>query len=265
MAKEKILWIYVDYPPYGIVRGENKGTGILDELTDYLIKRLPHYESEKHISNVKRLLFTLKNTESSCSCGINKTPEREKELYFSLPALIAPGVGVCTRKQLVEKIGSHKKVSLKKLLNNKQLTLGIPAARSFDPSIDPIIKEHLHSKNVYSIFGTNINTSLMKMLIHKRIDYMMARPNESLYLAKKMGKAHEIINIPLEEASNYILSYIACSRNKHGFEVIKQINKILKTQRNSAEYKKLLENSIDKNYLSKFRQRYNDFFLKTTE
>jgi len=260
-AKDSIRWIHVNYLPFGIVDGPNKGKGMLDQITKFMQTRLLEYEHQECVANIIRLLSMLEKEDNACICGLNMTPDRENKFYFSIPAIIFPGVGIVTRKDLIHVIGNTKRLSLHKLLKNEYLTLGIPADRSFGEKIDPIINKHNKAKNILYIKGQSLNKSLMEMMMFKRIDYMIARPNEAMYLAKEIGKEDIIINIPLEEAEAYLISYIACSKNERGRQVIHKINQILEKERNTTQYRALMEKWLDENSIIEFRKIYQSIFF----
>jgi len=52
------------------------------------------------------------------------------------------------------------------------------------------------------------------MLLHKRIDYMLARPYEANYLAKNIYQEDNIAIVPFKESDEYLISYFECSKYK---------------------------------------------------
>jgi len=263
-AKDKITWVYLDYPPFGICEGPNKHTGLLDQIIHILRENLTEYDHLEHTGNVKRVLYLLQREEGlSCTCGLNITPERMNKFCFSKPAIIAPGIGITTRKNLLEFFGARKKVSLTNILKNKKLTLGVSAERSYGDRIDPIINQFKDAKNVYTLHVGNINQSSIAMLIHNRIDYMLARPFESMYLAKNLGQENQIINIPLEESNDYHISYVACSNNEKGQKLVEKINHIIEKEKYTERYRTIMETWLDENYIDEFETLYKEKFLTT--
>ena len=97
-AKDTITWLTFNYPPMQITKGEQKGTGIADMAIDFLQKRLVEYNHENIEVNLKRFSYTMKKEEKVCAIGIIKTVQREDYLYFSIPALIRPGLAIVIKK-----------------------------------------------------------------------------------------------------------------------------------------------------------------------
>jgi len=262
-AKDTITWLFTDYPPFAIVEGPNKKKGMLDLITNHVSERLVEYNHLELTANVKRITYFLeKEQEIMCICGMNKSPERDNKFYYSIPAIIAYGVSIVTRKDLLDTIKKTEIVSLENLLKNKNLKLGIPSERSFGKKIDIIIKKYKNSDNIFIQHIGNINKSLLGMLLHKRIDYMLARPYEAIYLSKNIYQEDNIAIVPFIESDEYIISYFACSKYKKSQQVLKKINKILEKDRPTNAYRNYMEKWLDKENIQKFRKLYDEVFLK---
>lgn len=53
-AKDKIIWVDVDAPPFYILEGNEKGKGVVDEITLLLQKNMPQYDHEHQVINLSK-------------------------------------------------------------------------------------------------------------------------------------------------------------------------------------------------------------------
>jgi len=60
------------------------------------------------------------------------------------------------------------------------------------------------------------------MLLHKRIDYMLGRPYEPIYLAKNIYQEDNIAIVPFKKSDEYRISYFECSKYKKSQKALKK-------------------------------------------
>ncbi len=53
-SKETIIWRVTDWPPFYILEGAQKGTGIYDELISMIARNLPEYNHQRVPMNTAR-------------------------------------------------------------------------------------------------------------------------------------------------------------------------------------------------------------------
>ena len=196
--------------------------------------------------------------------GSIATPEREKFIYYSIPIDFDPPLGVTIKRSKAELFKNTKIISLEKLLENKQLRIGIQSGRSYGKILDPLLEKHKGQKHIYIREGKGLYESLLKMLMADRIDYILGYPVETIYVGKMLGVDDQVMNIPLQEHLNtYSYGYIACSKTEWGREIIEKINRILRKERPTEHYRSIMERWLDSNIIESYRQAYEAIFLKT--
>ena len=72
----------------------------------------------------------------------------------------------------------------------------------------------------------------------ERIDYMIGYPWEIAYLSTQMSLGDELAFIDIKElkGQQWILSYVGCTKNEWGQQVIERLNAVLPIIRASDEY-----------------------------
>lgn len=101
------------------------------------------------------------------------------------------------------------------------------------------------------------------MLMAGRVDYIIGTPVETVFLAKEYGISEEITFVPVEEGEDYFMGYVACSKIPWGREAIKEIDKVLLQERNTAKYRSFFERWMPKEMIRSYRKAYKDIFLNT--
>lgn len=123
-AKEEIVWAAADRPTSYILEGRDKGRGVVDEVYSILHENMNDYDNKTRVMNFARVLIQMENGLNQCACGF-KNPEREKVGYFSIPAIIALPFSVVAKKGRLDEIYKDTDtISLKNLLDNKNLKGG---------------------------------------------------------------------------------------------------------------------------------------------
>lgn len=262
-AKDKIIWVDVDAPPFYILEGNEKGKGVVDEITLLLQKNMPQYDHEHQVINLSRLMYMMRNGEHVCHAALFRTRERETEaLFSSTPTDIVPPVGITIKADRKDDFPDHDNCSLAELLEKKKLKAGIAADRSYGKPLDDILKRNEGSPLVYARSGADIYSGLLRMLLAGRVDFILGSPLEAGYIHKKMDVGDSVINIPIRENMEYTMGYAACPKNEWGRGVIAEIEKILKERRNTDEYRDIFEKWLDKGSIDRFRKAYSEHFLK---
>lgn len=230
-AKETILWVNDELPPAFISDGPDRGEGIIDGVVKIYQRHLPEYEHRHLGANMTRILDLMRKGEKVCYAGFFKTPQREKFIYFSIPNIINYNNAIVASKDRLKALfGDRREISLKRLLSNKQWTMGITKDRSYGLTIDQIIKQHGVSKdNILIRAGTDSLKGLLSMAHEKRIDYTIGFPWEVPYVASRLGlrNAFGVIHISETGERRWGYNYIGVPRTAWGHRLIQKINAIL--------------------------------------
>ena len=263
LAKDSVTWMLSDFPPYSILKGKYIREGRHDKVFELLQEHLPDYEHHEMVGSVTRLLSELGAGKKVCTTLL-KTAEREKFIYYSIPMDFDPPLTVTIKRSKAILFNNTKELSFKKLIQNKQLQLGIQSGRSYGKMIDPFLEKYKGQKHIYLREGKELYEGLLKMLISDRLDYILGYPVETVYVGKMLGIEDKVINIPLKEHLNtYSLGCIGCSKTEWGLQIIEKINTILRKQRPTKHYRSIEERWLDENILESYRKAYDRIFLKT--
>ncbi len=258
--KETITWGVMDIPPSHIVTGPNAGTGPADQLMQLMQDRLPQYDHQiEVIPNGARLAQSVDAGTRVCtSIGWYFPlghPARDK-LEHSMPTGLFFASHVVVRRSDRHLFGET--VSFRELLHNQDLIFGHCAGCSYPPQLEEILSAYLgvefflalspkrqmdlflSKSNIYVRTGEDMVAGLLKMLVTGRIDYLATPPFITTYLTKQ---GMDIAMIPIAELRETPASMFAfiCSPTEEGRQVIEEINAILRIERNTAEYRAMME------------------------
>jgi uncharacterized protein (TIGR02285 family) len=267
MAEDSITWMEADFVPGYIHDGPLKGQGYEDAITKILQKDLTGYTHQTLIGNMARMTQEFKQGKQVCNVALFKTPEREAFMYFSVPSTFTLPNGLIAKTDKLSLFGNAKTVSLDDVLKGK-IKLGISRDRSYGKTIDAVLEKYKNSSNIVVHSGKDVFESLFQMLIRDRVDCMLGLPEEVMYVAEQQGVKDRIASLTLKENENTYdswLGYVACSKTDWGKQTIGKINRILKTERPTPEYRGAYERWLDEHAHENYRKLYNDIFLKINE
>jgi uncharacterized protein (TIGR02285 family) len=262
-AGGEITWLTMEFPPFYIHAGKDRGMGIADAVTHRLERHLAGYSHREELAEPATIMTRLKAGDHVCSAAYIRTPEREKVLEFSLPDLILPPNGVTVRRDAVSRItgGAPEPVSLARLLKNHDLRLAVAVGRSYGPTLDGLLERAKGSPHVYWRHGEDIYASLFDMLVKGSVDYVLGYPYEALYMARERGVEGQVVTLPLVELPDYTLAHVVCPRSDWGRKVIAEINRALLVERPKPEYRQAIERWLDAPLQEEFRRQYQARFL----
>lgn len=254
-AKDSITWLEMSFAPYWILEGPNAGEGQYSELTELLAESLDEYTQYKEAGNLSRYHQLLATGEQVCGTGIYKTAEREKIAYFSDPLLVGPQTFLVMKKSTFQKLGLSEKVSLKDVLKNKEMLLGLATNRSYGAMLDEIIVDYKSHGAILSYDYGSREGGFFEMLLYGRVDALLAHPEEFAYQGARLGALDELVTVAIEE-DDTPYAYVACSKTSWGKEVIGRINEVIQSERGSLRYKQVIEKWIGPKFLPEYRKVY---------
>ena len=267
-AGESITWAEADFPPIWILKGSDKGNGILDGLTSIYEKNLPEYEHHHTTANIARILSMMKEGQNVCHAGILKSTDRESFIYFSIPNAITSLHKIIVKKSRINSLfGNSKDVSLEALLKNTNLKLGVSKSNSYGATIDKILEKYKEKDTILFRSGQDNHLGLLRMLKEERIDYMVGYPWEIDYIARQIDARDEIAVIDIKEieGQQWTLSYVGCTKNEWGRRVIEKLNRILLKVRPNNEYLFHLLRWMPDSIRPELKKAYKERVLKVTE
>ncbi|MGF6392627.1 TIGR02285 family protein [Pseudomonas plecoglossicida] len=260
-AKERLLWLVRDLPPFTIFEGDEKGQGVVDQMLPLLIEQMPEYDHAIVRVNRARGIQMLQDRSSfTCDPTLLWTQERAKFVHFSVPTLGVMSGGLVVRKQgeaLLAPYLDGQQVDLKALLTSTQLKLGIVAERSYSTQIDDILRQLPDS--VFSRhYGNDATASLLEMQQLGRLQLVLGYWPEMRYLIRQQGGSLDDYRFhPIQGVNRYQFLHVGCSDSPLGREAIAHIDQLLPALRRDrlpALYARWLEPELRGDYLEQSRQ-----------
>ncbi len=261
---ETLVWGTTSFPPGYIIEGIDKGNGYADLLDRFMIEKLTQYEHEIVVSpNWERQLLMMRKGPLVCTSILWYRPPNERESIKGAYRVSAPSGVFFEHDVVVHKSTRHlygKEVSFKELLTNQDLIFGYN--RPYGITYNRILADHVgiapgieldamsssvrlkyleKADNIYIRIREDLIGGLLKMLLLKRVDYVLEYEFMVRYQQKKLGFKDMLVSIPTIEAKNRV-SWIAyaCSDTPSGEKAIAAINEVLIKYRNTEEFKKTL-------------------------
>ena len=260
-AADEITWLGMEFPPFYIAEGPDRGQGIADAVTRRLRTHLTGWTHRDEVAEPAAIMARMKAGDRVCSAAYIRTPEREKVLAFSSPDLILPPNGVTILREDLARFGGGGTVSLARLLDDRQLKVAVAVGRSYGPALDALLERHKGSPHVYWRRGDDIYRSLFEMLAKGSVDYVIGYPYEALYMARQRGLGDRIVNLPLLEAPEYTFAHVVCPKNEWGQRVVAAVDEALAVERPRPEYRQAIERWLDASLLAEFRRQYQTRFV----
>ncbi len=239
--KDTIQWRIVDWPPIYIVNGPYKGQGAGDELIKLFSGRMPEYHHEKVLMSNARFVAEARKGAHI----LNATGLPAAHLKTSIPSGIILPPQVIMRKDKLLLLNDLSEISLDELLGDKRFKAGVTFGR-YGKLINPIIDRH-KEKDWVNNTPSYINT--IKMLFAERIDYTIEYPDVIQYFETIEGKKGRVNGIPIKEVMAfrpYFIGFVVCTDSQWGSRVLEKINRILKKERNTPHYRKIMLKWTDK-------------------
>lgn len=269
-AKEEIHWVDVNIPPYHHIQTGDLDLfsetlephdGITDRLLQLLADALPKYTHKHTIVPTARLLSFLEKGHNVCNPAMKITPDRKEYIVFSQrPSIIAPSNGITIRAEDQNLFGEPP-VVFERLLNSPNLVLGIEFGRAYGPEIDQLLTRYKASDSVYERFSSPAYFGLIKMLMRKRVDYVLGFPMEFSYVKHTRKLTQDIAFLPLKEPEEFSYSYVGCSKTAAGRQLITEVDKALARIRKTEDYREAIERWLPPVLHESFRQHYKEEFL----
>ena len=160
-ADEKTLtWYHAHFPPVTIPDGPDAGKGFYDQITRFLIEKLPQYEHQLVIANYKRILQEIQGGQNVCCASLYKTAGRDKYTAFSLPVVVVLPNGITIKRADQRKFSPFvtidRKIRLKEVLQAETLLLGVAMGRKYSGGIDETLSTYGHEKNMVVRSGKDV-------------------------------------------------------------------------------------------------------------
>ncbi|MGE8467437.1 MAG: TIGR02285 family protein [Pseudomonas putida] len=260
-AKERILWLVRDLPPFTIFEGPEKGQGVVDRLLPLLIEQMPEYDHSIVRVNRARGIQMLQDQSSfTCDPTLLWTPERARYVHFSMPSLGVVSGGLVVRKEgeaLVAPFLTDNEIDLHGLMSHTPLKLGIVAERSYGTQIDDILRQ-LPESVLSRHYGNDATANQLQMQQLGRLPMVMGYWPEVRYLIQQQGGSLADYHFhPVQGVKRYQFLHVGCSASALGREAIAHIDQLLPALRRDTLpglYARWLDPALQEEYLEQSKQ-----------
>ncbi|MDZ3996242.1 TIGR02285 family protein [Pseudomonas sp. Teo4] len=264
LAKERLLWLVRDLPPFTILEGAEKGQGVIDRLLPQLIAQMPEYEHDIVRVNRARGIQMLQDPRTlTCDPTLLWTPEREKFVHFSIPSLGVLSGGLLVRRQdqaVVAPYLLEQQVDLKRLLTDTQLKLGIVAERSYSAQVDAILRQ-LPDEAFSRHYGNDATASLLQMQERGRLKLVLGYRHEVSYLTGQQGGSKDdFLFYPILGVNRFQFLHVGCSDTPLGRQAVAHIDQLLPALRQNTlpeYYARWLDPEQRESYLEQSRHFFD--------
>ncbi len=234
-ARDSIVWASLDFPPWMILQGEYRGQGAWDLLFKEIQAQLPDYDHQVVEMNNVRYEQLAAAGAHVCKVYYFKTPERERVLFFSTPATVFLSNHIVMRRDKAALLGFPARTSLQQLLQDARFDGSFIEGRSYGAQSDQAIRSYLGRAHLHANISSN--QSLFEFLLLGRTDYILEFPAVRNYFEHVLSVRPDLVNIAIEEAAPYNLTYVTCARTPWGAQVIARVNPILRHYLGTPAYR----------------------------
>lgn len=260
-AKERLLWLVRDLPPFTIFEGTEKGQGVIDRLLPLLIEQMPEYDHSIVRVNRARGIQMLQDPNTfTCDPTLLWTPERAEYVHFSIPSLGVLSGGLVVRKAgeaLLAPFLTDNEVDLPGLMSHTPLKLGIVAERSYGTQIDEILRQ-LPGSALSRHYGNDATANQLQMQQLGRLHMVMGYWPEVRYLIQQQGGSLGDYQFhPVQGVNRYQFLHVGCSDSALGREAVAHIDQLLPTLRQETLpglYARWLDPELQATYLEQSKQ-----------
>jgi uncharacterized protein (TIGR02285 family) len=165
------------------------------------------------------------------------------------------------RREMFEKLGRPKRLSLQTLFENDYGVLAVTKERSYGKFLDNIIKQFEKSDNIQLRSTLEQKSSAFSMLGADRVDFLI----EYLESEDTTEDMHNIVEVPLGKIPEMVFGHVACAKTEWGAKAIKAINKAIVKLRPTVEYRRAYERTLNADQAKTYRKKYSEEFLKSSE
>jgi uncharacterized protein (TIGR02285 family) len=267
-AQTKIYWLTDNEKTSSqITQVTSDPLSTVADTTRLLMTALPQYHFDIEFSQIPRISRLLNKLPNTCSPNRVKTPQRLKDNIFSLPLNIALGLRLYFKQTAQSNhLSQHtlnkdqQLISLASLFTGKfTYTLGVEKGRSYGVFLDNEI-DSLEKHNLVTRSGDESTKSLVKMLLRARIDYVIDYPLDINETLNTLSSDITLASLPIANAPNYIVGYVACHKGSLGQKIIDDINRELQKLYLSYPFYQAHIRYLDKTDLVDFNRTYQEVF-----
>ena len=254
-SKETIIWRVTDWPPFYILEGAQKGTGIYDELISMIARNLPEYKHKRVAMNTARARKQWSLGENVCHPSV--IPENYS-IHSVVNSILLPHQVIMHKDKV--KLIDKDEVILEELLRNSQFRGGVTLGR-YTKQLNNLVDKY--KENTHLIKNpTYIN--LIKMLFVNRIDYIVEYSPIITFRAKQLEQENPTKSLVIQETqdNSKLMVVVGCTNNAWGRIIIDKIDNILKKESKNPDFLEFRLRWYDESSKKILRKFYQDFYFK---
>lgn len=261
-SAQRLNWVWLHFPPAFIGEGPLKNQGIVSRwLPQLQTEAMAEFTHQFQHMTPARAWQTMKEGELLCHPAALYDEKRAELAAFSLPWNLVPNKAILIRKEDAERLFSGQKtISVTELFARRDLRLGLLQDQNYYVQIDRWLKDSDARKQALQLSNKQPVSALYHLLLNRRIDYMLEYPWVGGYIKRLMAqegkRREEIVSLAIEEISQFIPAYIACTNNKEGRDLIQKINHWLLQQRSREVFRQHIALWLDDNSRQQFLRAY---------
>lgn len=243
-----------------------KTSNVASDLNNLLFGELSNLPIDVQIVPIARLNLQLKATPNGCAVSRVKTKARLKENVFSLPMSVYMGLRLyfLPSTSMKANLSNNKNqlISLKRVFDTyPNRVLGTNRGRSYGDKLDRQMAL-LDRSNLVERGGKNAETSASKMLLRKRVDYLVEFPVFMKRIMDAEPGKPTLSSWSIAGSTPYIVGHIACAKTDIGKAFIKQIDEALLHLYQTPAFYQAHTRYLDASDIAQFNQ-YFELVFKT--
>ena len=238
-----------------------------DELTQWLQARLPGVALKPVVANAERSWALIREHKHACHAGAARTPERERLAYFTDTWLLPPPQLIVRqdRRAALPPLDASGAVDLAAVLGDKSLRGVLNQGRSYGAALDAMLGTPPASPQVRRVFGGDYGSNLLQLLMQGRADYTLDYPNTLVAIASHAAGDVQLAALPIQGASDPVISGIACPRTPWGLAAIRLVDTALGTPEGAAMLRDTLSISLPPDTQRAYRDAWDVFFKQRAQ
>jgi len=233
----KIVWAANIAPPFHIVSGPYANQGLCDALVDAFTEAMPDTNQTVDYLPQMRIGMLWEREKNICfPCMIHRADEQEL-IAFSKPTHNYPTHGIITRPELVPELTKKygNPLDLELMLQDQTYRFGQPVGRLYG-KLQPLLEKYLLGTSQHTdISGDTANTSMMSMILSKRLDFTIDYPMVKRFYEETEGRSLAFIPVT-QLVGDIIIGAVACTKNAWGDETVRRINEVIPEVQNNANF-----------------------------
>lgn len=229
------------------------------DFSDALEELLGDVHFNHSIDSARRIKTYFDNNSNTCALHVVKNPTREKYAYYSIPTQLFLKPKLIIKKDSAEKYQLDSFVQNSSLsierLSQQQPELSISAVKtnSIFNILNKSLSEQLISKLYFSDDKALNNT--FDLLAKQRVDAVITYPALMVSILDNPALTSTLTSYDIDEIKQpTVKTYIACSKNEFGQQLIKRINTIVSNQNNFMALYGYDIKRLDKNSAQSLKQ-----------